>query len=448
MSGPKYGIVTIGVAGLFGIGIVAAVAAATAIDAIAEERKKELERLRKEQENLKRNLKENFKQLDNFLSEMKETKKEISDYIKQFESDSFINAMLEKLSFLIQQTTSFDRNIHLDKNELERKIEDCKQLTQQINLTYNQKFKYKLGEWVSDQKEKKVLLGMEQFEKHDQKQYMDITFFEKENLKQYELTAEDIETTLLSTEFLESDKKDFKKILNKLYELMNNHKISFDEKKEELEKLSLSYKSAKQFRHKKALEFEETYSEYCIVSELLGYTAKEEIQFLSLENLTKELANLKKKICERNHLQYIAQSVDEVMENMGLNIIGSEVLLEKDSYSEHNIYQFESDGALNVYLSENGSVMMEVAVAGKGKELNEAEKSNAVSKMISFCSKYPEIKSKLEAKGIVFEQVNDLPPIEAFAKKQDIQDLQKKNLEKQTISKIRRIKNGNLHQNM
>lgn len=449
MSGPKYAVVTVGtgVAGLLAVGIVAA-AAISAIDAIAQERERELEALKKEQEKLRRTLKENLKQLDNSLYEIKKTKDKISNLTKEFNADSFIEQMAEKLSFFIQQIISFDRNINVDKNELLKKIEKCKELSKQIHSEYNQQYEHKLGQWVSEQKEKRIQSDMEHFKKHEQKEYVDITFLKEENLDTYQLIIEDIERTLLSTEFLENDKKDFKGILNKMYDLMNNSKIVLHEKKEELEKLSLSYKSAKQFRHKRALEFQELYCEYCTLAELLNYKAKEEIQFPSLESIKKEIIQLKEKVSERNHLQYIAQSVDEVMEDMGLNIIDSEILIEKESYSEHNIYQFDDDGALNVYMSENGSVMMEVAVAGKGKELNEVEKQNAVAKMVSFCSKYPEIKTKLEAKGLVFQEVNNLPPIEAFAKKQDIQEIEKKASEKATISKIRRMKNGNLHKSM
>lgn len=452
MSGPKYAVVTVGagaagLAGLLAVGVVAA-AAIAAIDAIAQERERELAELKREQENLKRNLKENLKQLDNSLSEMKRIKNKISNLTKEFNSDFFIEQISEKLSFFIQQIISFDRTINIDKNELLKKIEQCKELLNQIHSEDIQQYEYKLEQWFLEQKEKRIQSDMEHFEKHEQKGYIDITFSKEENLDTYQLIAEDIEKTLLSTEFLQSDRKDFKGILNKIYELMNNNKISFNEKKEELEKLSLSYKSAKQFRYKRALEFQEFYCEYCTLTELLNYKAKEEIQFPSLESIKKEIAKLKEKISERNHLQYIAQSVDEVMEDMGLNIIDSEILIEKDSYSEHNIYQFENDGALNVYMSENGSVMMEVAITGKGKELNETEKQNAVAKMISFCSKYPEIRTKLEAKGLVFQKINNLPPIEAFAKKQDIQEIEKKSLEKATISKIRRMKNGKLHKSM
>ncbi len=120
---------------------------------------------------------------------------------------------------------------------------------------------------------------------------------------------------------------------------------------------------------------------------------------------------------KKDELDYLRQSIDEIMEEIGCDAISSFALSDKNSGMEQETYGFGQDSAINVFTSENGSVMFEVVgTADNPKEPDAYEKQRLVREMERFCSSYEIIRQKLRQRGITINNEAKFPPHEQFAK--------------------------------
>lgn len=115
---------------------------------------------------------------------------------------------------------------------------------------------------------------------------------------------------------------------------------------------------------------------------------------------------------------YISQSVDEVMVEMGYEVIGHRQVHKKSGKEFHSkLLTYEDGTVINVTESSNGQITMEVGGADEKDRLPDANERVALRKtMESFCRDFHEIEERLSARGVILNnRLSMAPPEEAYA---------------------------------
>lgn len=164
-------------------------------------------------------------------------------------------------------------------------------------------------------------------------------------------------------------------------------------------------------------EYEDLYLTYLSLSSMLK---SENIEFVkNYSNITALRIAVEKMqllLKQKEESEYIAQSVNEVMEELGYDIVAADILTRPNRNVIHNIFEFDQGNVINVFTSDNGSIMFEVTGVKETNDLTELEKLKIKESMDQFCSKYQLIKDKLEARGIKLAAENLRPADIKYAK--------------------------------
>ena len=101
-------------------------------------------------------------------------------------------------------------------------------------------------------------------------------------------------------------------------------------------------------------------------------------------SLVEEINELNQLYTEQHESQYILQSVNEIMESLGYDILATDYMIRKTQNVHHNLYEF-GEQAVNVFVSDNGSVLFEVSGISEGpKEMSSLEKLKVKEAMDAF----------------------------------------------------------------
>ena len=230
--------------------------------------------------------------------------------------------------------------------------------------------------------------------------------------------------------FLESDcldkyKKSAQKLLSELQAIKNsgNHR--------EYVWLNDSFQ-ALMFEAKKSVK---VYMDYKALCKILKLPPKDMGLFADTRNMSAEFEFLQAKYSELNEREYISDGVNDVMRDLGFDIISSEYVEKRQDM----LYEFADDAGIEVFVSDDGTVMMQVVAVGDDENLTGKETQNLVGRMADFCERYPAIKNALKSKGILLKQEKMHPPHAAFAKKCNIG---------RSAGKRRRKASGSVHKEM
>ncbi|MFA5524874.1 MAG: hypothetical protein WDA24_11005 [Tissierellales bacterium] len=173
-------------------------------------------------------------------------------------------------------------------------------------------------------------------------------------------------------------------------------------------------------------KFNNLYEEYEAICEILDEEA-EEIDLNSLD-IVSTMSLLEEKVKEKREelnkdieARYVSESINEVMEELGYDIVASDYMTAPKRNVMHNIYDFGDKNVLNVYTSDNGSLMFEVTGIKEKEELSSSDKLRIKEGMDKFCPQYQKVKEALEAKGISITNENLLPADVRFAKAIDLE---------------------------
>lgn len=123
----------------------------------------------------------------------------------------------------------------------------------------------------------------------------------------------------------------------------------------------------------------------------------------TINELTELKGKLEKEARQRKSSEYIAQCMEEVMSNVGYNILSSDVLTTPKDKVERNIYDVSDESVLNVSASETGAIMFEVLARKKGDAVSANQCAAVKQDMERFCPDYSLIKRKLAEKGIILK---------------------------------------------
>lgn len=173
-------------------------------------------------------------------------------------------------------------------------------------------------------------------------------------------------------------------------------------------------------------EFDELASKHRYYSEHLGMPV---ISFIfsmdSLNSLRHEVAELESQSAKIEEQQYISESLDQVMRDMGYNVVGSREVVKKSGRKFRNeLYHFSGGSVVNVTYAANGQISMELGgVDTCDREPSEEESSVLCDEMVEFCDEFPEIERRLKQKGVVLmNRISMLPPAEEYAQIINVSD--------------------------
>ena len=148
-----------------------------------------------------------------------------------------------------------------------------------------------------------------------------------------------------------------------------------------------------------------------------------------MEVATAELHDLAVKQSEE---RYIRQSIDEVMEELGINFIGHGK--EDNGVSKSTLYRFNDSTAVGVTVNSTGEIAMEVGGMDTTDREPTAQEATKLEKdMSSFCQRYKKIREKLEEKGIRMVTNYELPPVSEYSLIHNLRDY---DIDERTIEQI------------
>ena len=166
-------------------------------------------------------------------------------------------------------------------------------------------------------------------------------------------------------------------------------------------------------------EFEELEAEYKILCADAHITPKMfKISESGIADLKAEISKLEAEALENSEQEYIAETIDEVMEEMGYDLIGSrEVTKKSGKRFRDELYTFSEGTAVNIRYDSQGKIAMELGGIDSTDRLpSSSEASRLEDEMVAFCDKFTEFEKRLAAKGIVCKnRVSHLPPKAEYA---------------------------------
>lgn len=204
------------------------------------------------------------------------------------------------------------------------------------------------------------------------------------------------------------------------------------------------------------LRYNEEYGQlqdtYIALCNLLGMPYKitscnaEGVSFLSREN--KRLSDLYASYQEE---EYIASAVDEVMHEMGYDIIGYRNAKKKSGTSiHHELYRYGNGSAVDVTFADDGKISMELGkLDTSDRTPDETEALTMCTEMERFCSDYLEFERRLAEKGILVSKGSKLPPDVAYAQIINVNDYEtsEENISANATETRRNIKKKQLQRN-
>lgn len=166
-------------------------------------------------------------------------------------------------------------------------------------------------------------------------------------------------------------------------------------------------------------QFDDLNSRYISLCNMIGtkhklFTLSEE----SCNQLKKEIALLEEELCDAQEEEYIAEAIDEVMEEMGYDLIGRrEVTKKSGKRFRDELYTFSEGTAVNIRYDNQGKIAMELGGIDSTDRLpSSSEASRLEDEMVAFCDKFTEFEKRLAQRGIVCKsRISHLPPKAEYA---------------------------------
>ena len=122
---------------------------------------------------------------------------------------------------------------------------------------------------------------------------------------------------------------------------------------------------------------------------------------------------------------YISDCVDEVMADMGYDLIGSREVRKKSGKRFRNeLFTFNEGTAVNVTFSPDGQISMELGGLSREDRIPTSEETEILTHdMESFCGEFAEFERRMLAKGVVVGQRIALsPPTAEYAAIINVED--------------------------
>lgn len=134
--------------------------------------------------------------------------------------------------------------------------------------------------------------------------------------------------------------------------------------------------------------------------------------------LKQEIETMESAVLKQHEQQYISECVDQVMADMGYELIGTRDVKKRNGKQFHNeLYTFDEGTAVNVTYSSDGQIAMELGGLSREDRLPTAEETQVLAEdMEAFCGEFAEFEKRLRAKGIVLgNRIAMSPPSADYA---------------------------------
>ncbi len=185
-------------------------------------------------------------------------------------------------------------------------------------------------------------------------------------------------------------------------------------------------KECEKFLIEQKAYFKKLINEYQVLCELMNLEPELfEESYNDIQLLKEVLIKLNEQSEIRSEEHYIQQSIQEVMVDMGYNLLGErEVTKKNGSHFRNELFHYDDGTAVNVTYSENGNISMELGGLGDHDNLPTTDESTfLLETMTSFCSDFKHFEQKLTEKGVLLQnRISLLPPHEDFAQMINVKD--------------------------
>lgn len=175
--------------------------------------------------------------------------------------------------------------------------------------------------------------------------------------------------------------------------------------------------SAEQDRLEK--EFNELHARYKVLCQMAGVES-EEFAFSesATELITSRINTLEQDVYKQQEQAYISDCVDEVLQEMGYELIGSrEVKKRSGKRFKNELFTFNEGTAVNVTYSPDGQIAMELGGLSREDRIPTNEESSVLTEdMETFCGEFAEFERRMLAKGIALgNRIAISPPSAEYA---------------------------------
>ena len=167
------------------------------------------------------------------------------------------------------------------------------------------------------------------------------------------------------------------------------------------------FKKADAYRlelRKKRAEYDELFYKYRSLCEIVGGEAKE-LPFSNeaIARISAEIERLKVLQFQQQEQAYISECIDEVMSEMGYDLIGTREVRKKSGKQFRNeLFTFNEGAAVNVTYSSDGQISMELGGIAREDRLPTNEETEALTRdMESFCGEFAVFEAKLRERGVI-----------------------------------------------
>lgn len=168
------------------------------------------------------------------------------------------------------------------------------------------------------------------------------------------------------------------------------------------------------------IEFETLQSHYVALCSVAGVQAEvfaaEEND--ALEKIRNKVAALEKQVIMQTEQEYISDCVNEVMSEMGYDVIGNRSVTKRSGKRFKNeLYSYGEGTAINVTYDSDGQIAMELGGIDRADRIPTSEETDVLREdMRSFCSDFKDFEERLKAKGVVIKsRVSLAPPTAEYA---------------------------------
>lgn len=177
------------------------------------------------------------------------------------------------------------------------------------------------------------------------------------------------------------------------------------------------FKKIDAYKHEleeKQAEFNEAYSRYKMLCSMAKETANtyvySEEAFAEMEE---EIERLEIVVVRMQEQAYVSECVDQVMTEMGYDLIGSREVVKKKTGKRfrNELFTFNEGTAVNVTYSSDGQISMELGGIAREDRIPSQEETELLTQdMQTFCGEFAEFERRLKDKGVVINRRIALSP--------------------------------------
>ena len=167
------------------------------------------------------------------------------------------------------------------------------------------------------------------------------------------------------------------------------------------------FKKIDAYKHEEELkeaEYNELFARYEALCAMAGEEAKQlPYSEAAVAAISAEVERLELLLVRQQEQAYISECVDEVMADMGYDLIGSREVRKKSGKRFRNeLFTFNEGTAVNVTFSPDGQISMELGGLSREDRIPTADETEILTRdMESFCGEFAEFERRMLAKGIV-----------------------------------------------